>query len=118
MNRSRRKKFNTIDAASLARWIVITTFFALTGLIYVYRTIQLHDLATEKDRLEKEIVAVRKERDVASDQIAALTSRSALQRRLKEGYITMIPIAEHNIVRLSGNEIDTIRPVANQNAGK
>jgi cell division protein FtsL len=118
MNRSRRKKFNTIDAASLARWIVITTFFALTGLIYVYRSIQLHDLATEKDRLEKEIVAVRKERDVASDQIAALTSRSALQRRLKEGYITMIPIAEHNIVRLSGSEIDAIRPVANQNAGK
>ena len=52
MNRSRRKKFNTIDAASLARWIVITTFFALTGLIYVYRTIQLHDLATEKDRAQ------------------------------------------------------------------
>ena len=48
MNRSRRKKFNTIDAASLARWIVITTFFALTGLIYVYRTIQLHDLADRK----------------------------------------------------------------------
>ena len=23
-----------------------------------------------------------------------------MQRRLKEGYITMIPIAEHNIVRL------------------
>ena len=118
MNRSRRKKFNTIDAASLARWIVITIFFALTGLIYVYRTIQLHDLATEKNRLEKELVSVRKERELASDQIAALTSRSALQRRLKEGYITMIPIAEHNIVRLSGNEIDAIRPVANQNAGK
>ena len=30
----------------------------------------------------------------------------------------MIPIAEHNIVRLSGSEIDAIRPVANQNAGK
>jgi hypothetical protein len=118
MNRSRRKKFNTIDAPSLARWIVITIFFALIGLIYVYRTIQLHDLATEKDRLEKELVSVRKERDVASDQIAALTSRSALQRRLKEGYITMIPIAERNIVRLSAGEDDAIRPVANQHAGQ
>jgi len=118
MNRARRKKFNAIDAASLARWIVITIFFGLTGLIYVYRTIQLHDLATEKDRLEKELVSVRKERDVASDQIAALTSRSALQRRLKEGYITMVPITERNIVRLSAGEDDGIRPVANQNAGK
>jgi hypothetical protein len=118
MNRSRRKKFNTIEAASLARWIVITIFFALAGLIYVYRTIQLHDLATEKDRLEKELISVRKERDVASDQIAALTSRSALQRRLKEGYIKMIPIAERNIVRLSAPEDDAIQPVANQHASK
>ncbi|MEP6685148.1 MAG: hypothetical protein ABJB22_00090 [Verrucomicrobiota bacterium] len=118
MNRSRRKKFNSIDAASLARWIVITMFFALTGLIYVYRTIQLHDLATEKDRLEKELVAVQKQRELASDQIAALTSRSALQRRLKEGYITMVPIAEHSIVRLSMGEEDAIRTVANEHAGK
>ena len=78
----------------------------------------VHDLATEKDRLEKELVSVRKERDVASDQIAALTSRSALQRRLKEGYITMIPITERNIVRLSAGEDDAIRPVANQHAGQ
>jgi hypothetical protein len=118
MNRSRRKKFNAIDAASLARWIVITIFFALTGLIYVYRTIQLHDLATEKDRLEKELVSLRKEREVASDRIVVLTSRSALQRRLKEGYITMVPIAESNIVRLSAREEDSIRPVANRHASK
>ena len=59
MNHSRRKKFNSIDAASLARWIVITIFFAVVGLIYVYRTIQLHDLATKKDRLEKELVSVK-----------------------------------------------------------
>jgi len=32
--------------------------------------------------------------EVAGAQIAALTSRSALQRRLKEGYLKMIPIAE------------------------
>ena len=35
-------------------------FLCPNGLIYVYRTLQLHDLATEKDRLEKEIVAVPK----------------------------------------------------------
>lgn len=118
MNRPRRKKFNTIEAASLARWVVITVFFALTGLIYVYRTIQLHDLAIGKDRLEKELIALRKERDVASDQIAALTSRSALQRRLKEGYLKMIPITESNIVRLSAPEDDAIQPVANQQTGR
>jgi len=89
MSRSRRKNWNTVNAASLARWIVLTGFLALTGLSYVYLTLQLYHLGDRKKALETE---------VASAQIAALTSRSALQRRLKEGYLKMIPIAEHNIV--------------------
>ena len=116
MNHSRRKKFNSIDVASLARWIVITIFLAVVGLIYVYRTIQLHDLATKKDRLEKELVSVKKERDVASDQIAALSSYSALRRRLKEGYITMVQIEDRNIVRLNTTSESAIRPVANEHS--
>jgi hypothetical protein len=55
-------------------------------------------------------------------QIAALISRSALQRRLKEGYLKMIPIAEQNIVRLAPTrptpEEDVIRPVANDQVGR
>ena len=39
----------------------------------------------------------------AKVQIAALTSRTALQRRLKEGYLKMIPITEQNIVRLNSS---------------
>ena len=45
------------------------------------------------------------------------TSRAALQRRLKEGYLKMIPIAEHNIVRLTipnRNPDDAVQPVSNQ----
>ena len=101
MNRSRRKNWNTVDAASLARWIVLTAFLALTGLIYVYLTLQLYHLGDRKKALENELASLRTQNDVASVQIAALTSRSALQRRLKEGYLKMIPISEHNIVRLT-----------------
>jgi hypothetical protein len=49
--------------------------------------------------------------------MAALTSRSALQRRWKEGYLKMIPIAERDIVRLTlppQNSDDQIQPVSNQ----
>jgi hypothetical protein len=118
MRRSRRKNWNTMDAASLARWIVLTTFLALTGLSYVYLTIQLYHLGDRKKALENQLAALRTQNDVASSQIAALTSRSALQRRLKEGYLKMIPIAERDIVRLtlpihSDNE-DAVRAVANQ----
>jgi hypothetical protein len=118
MRRSRRKDWNVVNAASLARWIVLTTFLALTGLSYVYLTIQLYHLGDRKKALETELAGLRTQNDVANAQIAALTSRSALQRRLKEGYLKMIPISERNIVRLSvpahpDNE-DAVRPVANQ----
>jgi hypothetical protein len=122
MNYSRRKQLNPVNAPSLARWIVITAFLALTGLIYVYLNVQLYHLGDRKKALENELVNVRAQNDVAGVQIAALTSRTALQRRLKEGYLKMLPIAEQNIVRLSAPSgvlgEDAIQPVVNQRAGR
>src|ERR1051325_479386 len=77
MATSRRKTFNSVNAASLARWIVITGSLALTGLIYVYLSLQLHDLGDRKKALENELTNLRSENEVTSAQIAALTSRSA-----------------------------------------
>src|SRR3979409_700341 len=117
MHAPRRKTFNSVNAASLARWIVMTGFLALTGLVYVYLTLQLYHLGDRKKALENELASLRSQNDVASVQIAALTSRAALQRRLKEGYLKMIPIAERDIVRLTipmRNDGDNaIQPVAN-----
>ena len=118
MNRSRRKNWNAVEAASLARWIVLTAFLALTGLSYVYLTLQLYHLGDRKKALENELAGLRGQNEVAKAQVAALTSRAALQRRLKEGYLKMIPIAERDIVRLTlpahrfGE--DSVQPVANK----
>src|SRR5437764_3857578 len=117
MHAARRKQMNTIDAVGLARWIVITAFLALTGLIYVYLTLQLYRLGDRKKALENELASLRAQNEVASVQVAALTSRSALQRRLKEGYLKMVPIAEHNLVRMTlpaRNQDDQVLPVSNQ----
>jgi len=51
MNRSRRKNLNTVNAAALARWIVVTAFLALTGLSYVYLNLQLYHLGDRKKAL-------------------------------------------------------------------
>ncbi len=122
MHAPRRKNFNSVNAASLARWIVITGFLALTGLIYVYLTLQLYHLGDRKKALENELTNLRSQNDVASVQIAALTSRSAMQRRLKEGYLKMIPIAEPNIVRLNAPRParleDAVVPVSNKRPGR
>jgi cell division protein FtsL len=113
-----RKQFNAINAASLARWIVITAFIAVSGLIYVYLNVQLYHLGDRKKELERELVNLRAENDVAQVQIAALTSREALQRRLKEGYLKMMPIADGSIVRLTPTRAgeDAVQPVVNQRA--
>lgn len=117
MNRSHRKNCNTVNAASLARWIVVTAFLALAGLSYVYLTLQLYHLGERRKAVENELATLRTQNDVASAQIAALTSRSALQRRLKEGYLKMVPISEANIVRLTmparTADENAIQPVAN-----
>ena len=122
MNHSRRKQFNPINAPSLARWIVITAFLGLTGLIYVYLNVQLYHEGNKKKALEIELSTLHSENTAASGQIATLTSRVALQRRLKEGYLKMVPIAEQNIVRLSAPAgplgEDAIQPVVNQRAGR
>jgi hypothetical protein len=121
MSRSRRKNWNTVDAASLARWIVVTAFLALTGLGYVYLTLQLYHLGDRRKILETQLSSLRTQNDVASGQIAALTSRTALQRRLKEGYLKMIPIAEHSMVRLTipaRNPDDLVQPVSNHRSAK
>jgi hypothetical protein len=122
MRAAQRKHVNRVNAAGLARWIVVTGFLALAGLCYVYLTLQLHRLGDRKKALETELVSLRQQYDVANVQIAALTSRSALQRRLKEGYLKMVPIAEQNIVRLAPMQPPPdesgIRQVANDRAGR
>lgn len=122
MNRSRRKNQNAVNAASLARWIVVTAFLALAGLSYVYLTLQLYHLGERKKLVENELLSLGTQNDVASVQIAALTSRSALQRRLKEGYLKMIPISERDIVRITvparRSDEDAIQPVVNQRASR
>ncbi len=100
----------------------MTAFLALAGLSYVYLTLQLYHLGERKKAAENELISLRTRNDIAKAQIEALTSRSALQRRLKEGYLKMIPISEANIVRLTipprSPDEDTIQPVVNPSAAR
>ncbi len=99
----------------------MTAFLALAGLSYVYLTLQLYHLGERRKAVENELVSLRTQNDIASAQIAALTSRSALQRRLKEGYLKMVPISEANIVRLTippRSDEDAIQPVVNPSAAR
>src|SRR6187200_3175973 len=122
MKGSRRRNCNAVNAAALARGIVVTALLALAGLSYVYLTLQLYHLGESRKSIENELATLRTQNDIAGAQIAALTSRSALQRRLKEGYLKMVPISEASIVRLTmparSADDDSIQPVANASGTK
>jgi hypothetical protein len=122
MHAPRRKSFNSVNAASLARWIALTGFLALTGLVYVYLTLQLYHFGDRRKALENELASLRVQSDIARANITARTSHLALQRQLKDGYLRMIPIAERNIVRLNvprpARVEDAIQPVANKRGGR
>jgi hypothetical protein len=122
MPRARRKNHNAVNAASLARWIVMTAFLAMAGLSYVYLTLQLYHLGERRKAVENELASLRTQNNYASAQIEALTSLPVLQRRLKEGYLKMIPISEANIVRLTissrAADEDAIQPVVNPSVAK
>lgn len=122
MHAPRRKNFNSVNPASLARWIALTGFLALTGLIYVYLNLQLYHLGDRRKALENELASLRVQNEIARSNITARTSHLALQRQLKDGYLKMIPIAERNIVRLNlprpARVEDAIQPVANKRGGR
>src|SRR5436309_13536125 len=101
MNRSRRQQCKEVNRASLARWIVMTAFLALAGLGYVYLTLQLYHLGERRKAIETELVSLRTQNNIASAHIEHFMSRSALQRRLKEGYLKMVAISEANMGRLT-----------------
>ncbi|MEP6698181.1 MAG: hypothetical protein ABJB09_00480 [Verrucomicrobiota bacterium] len=122
MHAPRRKSFNPVNAASLARWLMVTAFLMIAGLMYVSLTLQLHHAGDEKIAREKELASKRRENEVTRGQIEMLTSRAAMQRQLKEGYLKMIPIAERNIVRLTAPVHslgeNSIQPIANTHPGR
>src|SRR5437763_16651186 len=107
----RPTQLNRLDAASLARWMVMTALLAVAGLSYVYLTLQLHWLGDRQKALETALAGPRKPNDVGNVQSAALTSRSAPQRPAKEGHPQRVPDTEPNNGRLP-----PARPRAGENA--
>ena len=58
----------------------------------MYLKNQMHVCGTQRKALEQELHELIAENNVMEAQIARLTSRTALQRRLDEGFIKLIPI--------------------------
>ena len=100
MNPNTKRQTNRLQLAALTRAVIVTAFLGVAGLSYVYLKNQLHVCGTQRKALEQELHELIAENNVMEAQIAKLTSRTILQRRLDEGFIKLIPINNQSLVRL------------------
>ena len=99
MHSNTKRHSNRLQCAAILRGVIITVFLGVAGLSYVYLKNQLHVSGLQRKALEQELTELNSENNVMKAQIARLTSRTALQRRLDEGFIKLVPINSQALVR-------------------
>lgn len=118
MNANTKRHSNRLQFAAILRGVIITAFLAVAGLSYVYLKNQLHASGAYRKAQEQELTELISENNVMEAQIARLTSRVALQRRVDEGFIKLVPITTQAVVRGrtqdGGRRAADVRAVGNQ----
>jgi len=119
---NRKKHANKLPVATLTKWVITAFFFGVAGLSYVYLKNQLHTTCDEIKVLECKLAELNTQNELLRGNISALSSRTVLQRHLKEGFIKMIPVSDDCIVRVSAAPVRDvtaeIRAVSNEVAAK
>ena len=104
MNPKLKRQTNRLQFAALLRWVVITVFVGTAGLSYVYLKNQLHDLGNQRKKMEQELRDLVAQNNTLESQISRLTSYTALQRRVDDGFLKLMPINDHAVVHVRSQE--------------
>jgi hypothetical protein len=123
MSQNRRRHNNPVPVGDLSPWIMVAIIVLIGCLTCVYymnlRLTRGHEI---KD-LERELADLKTRNDALRPHLAELSSRTALQRRLNEGFVKMVPITQDRIVQVAfkqspveGSATDEIRAVSNEGA--
>jgi len=104
-----RKQTNAIPIRPLALWLLAVFVIGTAALCYVRIKNQQHVLGERTRQIERRLAEVTSENQALRAQIRSLTSHSALNRRLKDGFIALIPIADRAIARASKPGMETAR---------
>ncbi|MCK9588261.1 MAG: hypothetical protein WC076_00035 [Terrimicrobiaceae bacterium] len=101
MNANRRKQINPVHLSSLVRWLLVALFIGAGGLFFVYIKNQQFALAEEIRQVERRIATVRSQNETLLARVTEFSSRRMLQQRIAEGFISMKPIQDNVIARLT-----------------
>jgi len=114
---NRKKNTNTLPVGTFAKSILAAFFISVAALGLLYLKYQLHVGGNEIRNLERELSGLVTQNDVMRGRVADCSSRVVLQRRLREGFIKMIPVSDDRIVRINTSPariaLGEMRPVMN-----
>ncbi len=121
MSRNRRRHNNEVPMRALSPWLVIAVIALVGCMTWVYFKNQLHTRGREVKELEIALRELKTQNDALRPRIDTLSSRIALQKRLSEGFIRMVPITQDHIVQVTFAQPPVaaegeIRTVANEGA--
>lgn len=99
-NNAHRAYRNHIELSSVARWVVIVMLFGILGGSFVYVRNQHVAKGELKRHYEDALVELRHEIEILDFQMASLTDRQRLERRLRQKRSKLVPIATAQVVTI------------------
>ncbi len=116
MNRSTRRNVTySLKIASMFKVVLCTTLLAASGLTYVYLKNGEQQCGKVQRQLEVELTKLKAGNEVVNSQIAALSSRAYLEKKLAKETLGLVPIANDQLVHLNSRRErhDGLRMVSN-----
>ncbi|MBX9742240.1 MAG: hypothetical protein K2W99_01675 [Chthoniobacterales bacterium] len=96
-----RRANNGIEVPLLVQWLMLVFMMGLVGLFFVYLKNQQHALGEQLRMVEQKTRELHAHEEALVAKITSLTSRGALQRRVEEHYVDLVPIPETAIARMN-----------------
>ncbi len=121
MRANRRRHANIVPIASLATGVLLALFVCGAGIYCVWCKNRLHSIGNEIKGLERRLVELRSQNEVAKTKIARLSSKATLNERrssnffAKLGKFDDILTWESNTSAARADDED-VRPVRNRSA--
>ncbi|MCX6957257.1 MAG: hypothetical protein NT164_01770 [Verrucomicrobiae bacterium] len=98
---NRKKANNGIEVPLLTQWLILFFVLGLSGLFFVYLKNQQHAIGKQTRIIEEQLVGAHAHNDALIAKITGLTSRGALQHKLDEKCLDLVPIPETAIARIT-----------------
>ncbi|MEO6848042.1 MAG: hypothetical protein ABI443_10450 [Chthoniobacterales bacterium] len=108
-NANYKNQTNRIAVRPIACWLLGALLLCTLGLSFVYIKNQQYALGNLKKNLEINIAETGAKIEVANASISSLTSHSALQHRVDDGFMKLIPIEDSRIARLVTPVVEPVR---------